>query len=112
MYNTDVTVSPFANRVYSALKLVPKGKVTTYGELARIIGTKAYRAVGQVLHRNPFAPAVPCHRVICSNGDIGGFAWGQAKKTQMLKSEGVPVQKGKVVQLSEYLFRFPGTSSR
>ncbi len=106
MYNTDVTVSEFANSVYSALKSVPEGKVTTYAELARAVGTKAYRAVGQVLHRNPFAPIVPCHRVICSDGKLGGFAGGPAKKLELLRAEGVPVLDGKIVPLERYLFRF------
>ena len=67
----------FAHRVYKKLLRVPKGKVTTYGTLAHAVGTRAYRAVGQVMNRNPYAPDVPCHRVISSNGTIGGFASGE-----------------------------------
>lgn len=60
----------------------------TYKEVAHAIGKpKAYRAVGNALNRNPFAPEVPCHRVIKSDGSIGGFASGSNKKLKLLKSE-------------------------
>ena len=59
---------------------VPKGKVTTYRELAHALGTKAYRAVGQAMNRNPQLVSVPCHRVIKSNGEVGGYALGIDRK--------------------------------
>ena len=64
---------PFNEKVYSLLKKVPKGKVTTYKVLAEKLGTKAYRAVGQAIRCNPYAPEVPCHRCVSSVGSIGGF---------------------------------------
>ena len=79
--------SNFAERCYTLLKTVPAGKVTTYAELAHALGTKAYRAVGQVMNKNPYAPIVPCHRVVCSDGRIGGFAQGSKKKKELLKAE-------------------------
>ena len=85
----------FNERCYKALKKVPKGKVTTYGALARAINSKAYRAVGNAMNKNPYAPKVPCHRVIKSDGTIGGFASGTKKKIKMLKKEGVEIKKGK-----------------
>lgn len=100
------TPSPFALRCYELLKQVPPGKVTTYGELAHALHTKAFRAVGQVLHRNPFAPQVPCHRVVSSDGSLGGFALGQKKKIELLKKEGVRVQDLKIENFEETLFRF------
>ena len=63
----------FNERTYDLLKKVPKGKVTTYKALAEKLGTKAYRAVGQAMRCNPYAPKVPCHRVVKSDGSIGGF---------------------------------------
>ena len=95
----------FNEKCYSALKKVPKGKVTTYKALGQAIGTKAYRAVGNAMNKNPYAPQVPCHRVVKSTGEIGGFASGPKKKIQMLRKEGVEVQDGKV-NLSKHLHNF------
>ena len=63
----------FADRIYDSLRDVPAGKVTTYRDLAHSVGSRAYRAVGQVLRNNPYAPEVPCHRVVSCDGKIGGF---------------------------------------
>ena len=65
-------ITPFQRRVYLALLQVSKGKTITYGDLAKRIGCKSAQAVGQALKRNPFAPEVPCHRVVSSNS-IGGY---------------------------------------
>lgn len=94
----------FNERCYSVLKKVPCGKVTTYGEIARALNTRAYRAVGNAMHLNPYAPKVPCHRVVCTDGKVGGFAFGTAKKIKMLKEEGVEVVNGKI-DLERYLFK-------
>ena len=67
------TPSPFACRVYAALKKIPAGRVITYAALARRIGCRSPRAIGQALRANPFAPEVPCHRVIASDLMAGGF---------------------------------------
>jgi methylated-DNA-[protein]-cysteine S-methyltransferase len=61
------TVTPFQVRVYEALLQVQKGRVTTYKELGAVIDCKSSQAIGQALKRNPFAPAVPCHRVVSTN---------------------------------------------
>ncbi|MBI5803715.1 MGMT family protein [Candidatus Pacearchaeota archaeon] len=96
----------FDERCYEALMKVPKGKVTTYGEIAKAIGSpKAARAVGNAMNKNPYAPKVPCHRVIASDGKIGGFASGTKKKIKMLREEGVEIKEGKV-DLEKYLFNF------
>ena len=77
----------FTEKVYGVVKKIPKGKVLTYKEVARRIGKpKAYRAVGNALNKNT-NPKVPCHRVIRSDGDIGGFARGTKKKKEILKKE-------------------------
>jgi len=96
----------FSERCYELLKKVPKGKVTTYGEIARALGTRAYRAVGTAMNKNPHAPKVPCHRVVCSDGKIGGFAFGVKKKISMLKKEEVFIHKGKIQEFKKKLFRF------
>lgn len=66
-------ITPFQRRVYLALLDVPAGTTITYGELARRIGCGSAQAVGQALKRNPFAPEVPCHRVVAADGSLGGY---------------------------------------
>lgn len=66
-------ITPFQRRVYMELLNVPAGATITYGELARRIGCRSAQAVGQALKRNPFAPEVPCHRVIAANSSLGGY---------------------------------------
>ncbi|MFA4843359.1 MAG: MGMT family protein [Candidatus Margulisiibacteriota bacterium] len=81
-------ISPFQKKVYRVVKKIPRGEVRTYGWVARQIGQPgAARAVGNALNKNPFAPIVPCHRVVAKNGP-GGFAWGAKAKVQLLRSEG------------------------
>ncbi len=81
-------MTPFQKKVYDFVKTIPKGKTATYKEVAVAVGhPKAYRAVGNALNKNPFAPAVPCHRVIKSDGSPGGFAHGAKKKIQLLELE-------------------------
>ena len=96
----------FNERCYQILRKVPKGKVTTYKEIARALKTKAYRAVGNAMNKNPYSPKVPCHRVVKSNGEIGGFAFGVKKKIAMLKREGIKVKDGKVLDFDKNLKRF------
>ena len=79
----------FNEKVWAMTARIPRGKVCTYGDIAKALGTKAYRAVGNALNRNPYAPAVPCHRVVGSDGSLTGFAGGVAKKQRLLKDEGV-----------------------
>ena len=95
----------FNERCYDILVKVPKGKVTTYKEIARKLNSKAYRAVGNAMNKNPYAPKVPCHRVVKSNGEIGGFASGTKKKIEMLKKEGIEI-KNKNIDLKKYLYKF------
>ncbi|MFA6427643.1 MAG: MGMT family protein [Candidatus Magasanikbacteria bacterium] len=87
----------FSDRVYRIIKRVPKGKVTTYMAIARSLGNpKSSRAVGNALHTNPNLVHIPCHRVVRSNGEIGGYAGGQKKKIVLLRREGVEVKNNKV----------------
>ncbi|MCW8965988.1 MAG: MGMT family protein [Candidatus Pacearchaeota archaeon] len=95
----------FRERCYDILKKVPKGKITTYKELANALGTKAYRAVGTAMNKNPYAPKVPCHRVVNSDGRIGGFALGQKRKIEMLRKEGIEIINGKI-DLSKFKYGF------
>jgi O-6-methylguanine DNA methyltransferase len=78
----------FEMAVYEAVKRIPKGETRSYAWVAQEIGRpKAVRAVGNALNKNPFAPDVPCHRVIRSDGTVGGFAHGTVRKEQMLRGE-------------------------
>jgi len=95
----------FSEKVYAKLRKVPRGKVTTYKNLARAVKSKAYRAVGTAMNKNPYAPKVPCHRVIKSNGEVGDFASGTSTKVRMLKKEGIIIQKGKI-DLKKFGFKF------
>lgn len=66
-------ITPFQRQVYLELLNIPSGKTITYGELAKRVGCRSAQAIGQALKRNPFAPTVPCHRVVASGGKIGGY---------------------------------------
>ena len=79
----------FSEKVYQVVAKIPRGQVLTYQQVAKLAGSpRAYRAVGNILNKNTDIKAVPCHRVIRSNGAIGGYAWGIRKKTLLLKAEG------------------------
>ena len=99
-----------AEQVYQLCKQVPQGKVTTYREIAQTLGIKGYQAIGQVLRCNSYAPIVPCHRVVKSDGSLGGFKGCMVgkeivEKEMLLRKEGVTVTEGKV-DLEKCLFRF------
>ena len=69
---------------------IPVGKVSTYGDIAKALGLpNAARLIGQILHENPNPVIVPCHRVVHSNGKIGGYAYGSEKKRKLLEEEGI-----------------------
>ncbi len=99
----------FNEKCYEILILIPKGKVTTYKEIAKKLKTKAYRAVGNAMNKNPRGflngGNVPCHRVVGSDGKLVGFAHGLKKKTEMLKKEGIEIRNGKI-DLKRYIYKF------
>ncbi len=87
----------FAEKVYRAARRIPRGRVGTYKSIARAIGSpNAARAVGNALNKNPFAPKVPCHRVVKSDGSVGGFASGARKKIKILQREGIEIKNGRI----------------
>ncbi len=95
-----------SQKLYDLLTKIPQGKVTTYKELALQLKTKGYRAVGQIVGANPNAPQVPCHRVVRSDGGLGGYAFGIDKKIAILTKEGVKISDGKVVDFEKKLYKF------
>ena len=93
--------------VYKKLLLVPKGKITTYGELAKAVGLKnGQRAIGRIMNKNPFPVIIPCHRVVNSNGKIGGYAYGKDVKNKMLTKEGIEIQNGKILDFEKRIYKF------
>ena len=104
-------MTPLAKKTYALLQTVPKGRVTTYKALADALGSRAYRAIGQFMRTNPYAPLVPCHRVVASDGTIGGFM-GESrgatiqKKIALLRSEGIHVDGKKVKDFERVFYRF------
>jgi len=100
----------FEEKVYDAVRMIPFGRVATYRALGLAIGCGSSRAVGQALRRNPYAPEVPCHRVVRSDRSIGGFAGEEAgaevdRKQALLEAEGVIFgDDGKVAEEVMYDF--------
>lgn len=85
----DVRGTAFQQKVWQALRTIPPGETWTYGELAAAIGRPgAARAVGAACGANPVCVVVPCHRVVGSNGALTGYAWGTARKKELLRREG------------------------
>ena len=96
-----------STRVYKKLLLVPKGKITTYGELSKAVGLKnGQRAIGMIMKKNPFPVIVPCHRVVKSNGKVGGYVYGERVKSRMLVNEGIKIKDGKIIDFDKERFYF------
>lgn len=90
-------MAKFQASVLELVSKVPKGKVTTYKELARALGRpRAWRAVANALAKNPSPVKIPCHRVIRSDGKVGGYKLGGKRKAELLLGEGVAIKRGKV----------------
>jgi O-6-methylguanine DNA methyltransferase len=96
--------SDFNKRVYEATGKIPSGKVTTYREIAKYLKVRGFRAVGRALAQNPYAPRIPCHRVVMSDGKIGGYSRGVKKKIELLKKEGVRVKNEKIQDFEKLFF--------
>ena len=109
-YKFIFMTSAFSNQVYEILKKCPKGKVTTYQDLAHYLGSKAYRAVGSAMRRNPHIITTPCHRVVKSNGSLGNYnhPLGVQAKIKLLESEGIIIDKLflKIVDFEKCLWDF------
>ncbi len=92
LVRADPSLTPFEKRVLLATLKIPRGRTRSYAWVARQAGSpKAARAAGQALNKNPYAPHVPCHRVISSAGSIGGYAGGVARKRALLRNEGAQI---------------------
>ena len=84
----DIRGTAFQQRVWAALSAIPPGKTATYKEIARAIGQpSAVRAVAQACAKNPLAVAIPCHRVVRTDGDLSGYRWGVERKRELIARE-------------------------
>ncbi len=94
-------------KVYKKLLQVPAGKVTTYSELAKAVGLKdGQRIIGKIMNKNPYPVIVPCHRVVKANGEVGGYAFGEDIKINMLLKEGIEIKNKKIFELKKRTYRF------
>ncbi|MFB0561714.1 MAG: methylated-DNA--[protein]-cysteine S-methyltransferase [Candidatus Lokiarchaeia archaeon] len=92
---------PFQKRVLEAGRKIGWGTVTTYGKLAEKLGNKkAARAVGNAVAANPLCLVIPCHRVVKSDGKIGGFGYGPALKKKLLQNEGIKLKGDRIITTS------------
>ena len=92
----------FDQKVWALTARIPRGRVTTYGDIARALGSRASRALGQALGRNPYAPSVPCHRVVGRDVRLTGFAGGIAAKQRLLAAEGVTIVNGRANMAAQF----------
>ena len=93
--------------IYKKLLEVPKGKITTYGDLAKAVGMKnGQRIVGKIMNKNPYPVIIPCHRVVKSDGNVGGYAFGENVKVKMLSNEGIQIRNGKIPNFKDVVYRF------
>ena len=89
-----LTGTPFQLKIWEYLKKIPKGRVKTYSQVAKAIGKpKAVRAVANAIGKNPYPPSIPCHRVIRSDGSLGGYSGsgGIKQKLKLLRSEKIDI---------------------
>ena len=94
-------------KVYRKLLQVTKGKVTTYGDLAKAVGLKnGQRFIGTIMKKNPYPAIIPCHRVVKSDGKIGGYSYGEKVKLKMLEKEGIKIKDGKIIDFDKEKFYF------
>ena len=96
----------FQQKVLNLVKKIPKGKVTTYKEIGKALKRRGqvYRAVGRALHDNKYPIMIPCHRVVASDGTLGGYSRGLNKKIQLLRKEGIKIKKNRIADFEKVLF--------
>lgn len=105
----DIVGTAFQRRVWEALMKIPVGETSTYAELATKIGhPRAVRAVAAACAANPVAVAVPCHRAVRSDGALGGYRWGLARKRDLLERETALARRGREDEATRETMRSPG----
>jgi len=96
----------FRTQCYQLVSKIPKGKISTYKEIGLALNTKAYRSIGGIMAKNPNLIAVPCHRVIKSDGGVGGYALGVNKKIKLLQGEGLIIENNRISDYKNCMFSF------
>ena len=98
----------FKEKIYNALKTVPKGYLTTYKELAKAVNSKAYRVVGSLMKKNEHPKEIPCYKVVKSNGSIGNYSakGGIKRKIELLRKDGILVENSKIKYFEKRLWKF------
>jgi len=101
-------VTPFQQEVYNLLRKIPKGKVTTYKILAEQLNMNGYQAIGTACKMNPFALKIPCHRVVHSDGSLGGYQgrMNHPEKIRLLAEENIPIKDSRIINFKKYLYQF------
>jgi len=90
---------------YFLVRQIPPGRVSSYGAVASALGNKGYaRAVGGFMNRNPDPDSMPCFKIVCSDGSIGGFGRGLSDKMRRLEEEGIKVKDGRIVDFEKVFF--------
>jgi len=96
----------FQKQVLELAAQIPGGKISTYGDLAKALGDiRASRAVGNALNKNQSPVIVPCHRVVMSDGRVGGYSGGVEKKIELLEKEGLKIEGNKILNFKKFLFK-------
>jgi len=98
-------LTKFQKEVLALTVKIPKGKIATYGEIAKALGSSP-RAVGQALGANPHPIKIPCHRVVKSDGNLGGYSGGVEKKKKLSQREGIKVKRNKIISFKDIIYKF------
>jgi len=107
-FNVDTPYkASFKGKVLQEVAKIPYGKVKTYKQIAEALDTKAYRAVGTAIGRNPLPIIIPCHRVVRSDLHVGGFFGGTEMKKEILENEGICISGDKIKTLENQRFSGP-----
>lgn len=96
----------YQHNLQQLLLRIPKGKITTYREVAHAMNTRGYRFVGQLLKANPYPDQFPCYKVVKSDGSLGGYALGEAEKIRRLKADGILIKNGKIANFGDKVHRY------
>ena len=90
---------------YYLVRQIPKGRVSTYGAVAKALGNKNYaRAVGSYMHRNPDADSMPCFKIVNTDGSLGGFGLGLPDKIRRLRKDGIEVKDDRIIDFDKVFF--------
>ncbi|MFN3910093.1 MAG: MGMT family protein [Candidatus Anstonellaceae archaeon] len=94
-------------KIFFLCRKIPKGRVSTYSELAKAVGySNAIRAVANALRKSPCAPKVPCHRIVRANAFVGGYKLGEKLKIKLLKREGIKIKNKKILDFNKVVYFF------